>query len=131
MNLFSIRPNVYASPVKNVHCHYTCSLDRKYRVLISIVCLSVCLSWCVCVSVCLPVCLSVCLCVCVCVYDNSKNNGSINLKLEQIVVFENSSEEFEIWALYDQGQGHGVTLKFFSVYYNTNCQVIYLSFGTC
>ena len=32
---------------------YTCGLDRKYRVLVSVVCLSVCVS----------VCLSVCLCV--------------------------------------------------------------------
>ena len=61
--------------------------------------------------------LSVCLSVCV--HDNSKNNGSINLKLEHIVV-----------ALSDQGQGHSVTLKFFSIYHNTNCQGPYLSFGT-
>ena len=27
------------------------------------------------------------------------------------------------WALSDQGQGHGATLKFFSIYHNTNCQV--------
>ena len=42
--------------------------------------------------------LSVCLCVClcVCVHDDSKNNGSIHLKLEHIVVYENSSEEFDI-----------------------------------
>ena len=44
----------------------------------------------VCVSVCLSVCLSVC------VHDNSKNNGSIDLKLEHIVVYENSSDEFDI-----------------------------------
>ena len=36
-----------------------------------------------------------------------------------------------VWALSDQGHGHGVTLKFFSIYHNTNCQVLYLSFGTC
>ena len=41
-------------------------------------------------SVCLSVCLSVC------VHDNSKNNGSIDLKLEHIVVYENSSDEFDI-----------------------------------
>ena len=47
---------------------------------------------------CLSVCLFVCLCVClsVCVHDNSKNNGSIDLKLEHIVVYENSSDEFDI-----------------------------------
>ena len=32
----------------------------------------------------------------VCVHDNSKNNGSIHLKLEHVVVFENSSDEFDI-----------------------------------
>ena len=32
----------------------------------------------------------------VCVHDNSKNNGSIDLKLEHIVVYENSSDEFDI-----------------------------------
>ena len=37
---------------------------------------------CVCVSWCLSV------CVCVCVHDNAKNNGSIDLKLEHIVVYE-------------------------------------------
>ena len=54
--------------------------------------MSVCV--CVCLSVCPSVCLSVC--VCVCVHDNSKNNGSIHLKLEYIVVYENSSDEFDI-----------------------------------
>ena len=41
-------------------------------------------------------CPSVCLCWCVCVHDNSKNNGSIHLKLEHIVVCENSSDWFNI-----------------------------------
>ena len=42
--------------------------------------------------------MSVCVCVCVsvCVHDNSKNNGSIHLKLEHIVVYENSLDEFNI-----------------------------------
>ena len=97
----------------------------------------VCVSVCVCLSVCPSVrpsvCVSVCLswCVCVCVHDNSKNNGSIHLKLEHIVVYENSSDEFDIGHCPDQGQAHGVTLKFFSIYHNTNCQGPYLSFGTC
>ena len=41
--------------------------------------------------------MSVCVCVSV-VHDNSKNNGSIHLKLEHIVVhvYENSSDEFNI-----------------------------------
>ena len=50
-----------------------------YRVLMS-----------VCVSV------SVCLCVCVCVHDNSKNNGSIHLKLEHIVVYENYLDDLDL-----------------------------------
>ena len=55
----------------------------------------------VCVSVLLSVCLSVCVCVCVsclsvCVHDNSKNKGSVNLKVKNIVVYENSSDEFDI-----------------------------------
>ena len=45
------------------------------------------MSICVCARVC------VCVCVCVCVHDNSKNNDSIHLKLEHIVVYENSSDE--------------------------------------
>ena len=43
--------------------------------------------------------MSVCVCVCVvcvCVHDNSKNSGSINLKLEHVVVYEISSHEFDI-----------------------------------
>ena len=48
----------------------------------------------VCVSVCLGVCLSVCLSVCV--HDNATNNGSFDLKLEHIEVYENSSDEFDI-----------------------------------
>ena len=49
-------------------------------------------------SVCVCVCLSVCLCVCVSVSvnDNSKNNGLIDVKLEHTVVYENSSDEFDI-----------------------------------
>ena len=49
---------------------------------------------CVCASVCLSACLSVFLSLCV--HDNSKNNDSIHLKLEHIVVYENSSDEFDI-----------------------------------
>ena len=46
----------------------------------------------------MSVCLSECVCVClsVCVHNNSKNNGSIDFKLEPIVVYENSSDEFDI-----------------------------------
>ena len=64
---------------------YSCGLSTA---TIEYSSLSVCL--CVCVSVCLSVCLSVC------VHDNSKNNGSIDVKLEHIVLYENSSDEFNI-----------------------------------
>ena len=49
----------------------------------------------VCGSVRLSVLVSVC-CVSVCVHNNSKNNGSIHLKLKHIVVYENSSNKFDI-----------------------------------
>ena len=42
----------------------------------------------------------VCVCVCVClsvgVHDNSKNNCLMCLKLEHIVVYENSLDQFDI-----------------------------------
>ena len=40
--------------------------------------------------------LCVCLCVCVFLHDNSKRNRSRNTKSEYIVVYENSSDEFDI-----------------------------------
>ena len=55
---------------------YTCGSNRKYRVLVSVVCLSVCLS--------------------VCKHDNSKNKGPRILKFEYIVGYEKSSDEFDI-----------------------------------
>ena len=45
---------------------------------------------CVCVCVCVRV------CVCVFLHDNSKRNRFRNTKLEYIVVYENSSDEFDI-----------------------------------
>ena len=44
----------------------------------------------------MSVCVCLCVCLCDCVYDNTKNNGSVHLKLEHIVVYENSSDEFDI-----------------------------------
>ena len=38
---------------------------------------------------------------CTCIHDNSKRNRSRNMKLEYIVVYENSLDKFNI----DQGQG--------------------------
>ena len=58
-------------------------INRSYRVLKS-----------VCVSLCLSVCVSVCSYVCV--DNNSKNNELIKLKAKHIVIFENSSDEFNV-----------------------------------
>ena len=46
----------------------------------------------------MSVCVSGCLCVCVSVYvhDNANNNGSIHLKLEHTVVYENSSDDLTL-----------------------------------
>ena len=41
-------------------------------------------------------CVCVFVCVCVFLHDNSKRNRSRNTKLEYIVVYENSSDEFDI-----------------------------------
>ena len=48
------------------------------------------------------------------------------MKCEYIVVYENCSYEFDI--------GHctikvKITAGIFSIYHNTNCQVLYLNFG--
>ena len=43
------------------------------------------------------------------------------MKFKYIVVYENNSES--ILGLSDQGQGHGATLKIFSINCNTNFQV--------
>ena len=79
-------------------------MNRNYRVLtrvcVCVVCVCVCVRVCVCACVraCVCVCVSVCLCVCVCVCVdiNSKSNVLITLKLEHMVVYENSSDEFDI-----------------------------------
>ena len=49
----------------------------------------------VCVCVCACVCVSVSVCVCF-LHDNSKRNRSRNTKSEYSVVYENSSDEFDI-----------------------------------
>ena len=62
--------------------YYSCVFGkRNYRVLVRV---------CVCVCVCM------CPCVCVFLHDNSKRNRSRNTKLEYLVVYENSSDEFDI-----------------------------------
>ena len=64
--------------------YYNCVFGkRNYRVLIR-------------VSVCVCVCVFVCVCVCVFLHDNSKRHRSRNTKSEYIVVYENSSDEFDI-----------------------------------
>ena len=45
--------------------------------------------------VCVCVCVRFRVCVCVFLHDNSKRNRSRNTKLENIVVYENSSDEFD------------------------------------
>ena len=60
-----------------------------------------------------------------------KNNGSIHLKLEHIVVYENTLDEIDIGHCEIKVKVTSVTLKLFSIYHNTNYQVLYLSFGTC
>ena len=47
-------------------------------------------------SLCVCVCVRVCVCVCVFLHDNSKRNRSRNTKSEYIVVYENSSDKFDI-----------------------------------
>ena len=74
----------------------------------------------------MSVCPSVCLFVCV--LDNAKNNGSINLKIKHTEVYEDGSDKFHNGQYSYHGQGHSKTLSYFSIYHNTKCQVLYLSF---
>ena len=54
----------------------------------------------------MSVCVSACLCVSVYTLTQKIMVQSIQSKLEHFVVYENSSDDFEQWALSDQGQGH-------------------------
>ena len=72
---------------------------------------------------------SVCVYVSVC--KTKTNNGSVHLKLEHInCSIWKQLGRVRHWALSDQGEGHEVTLNFFSIYHNTNCQVLNVSFST-
>ena len=73
-------------------CYYSCGLSTA---TIEYSCPSVCVSLCLCC--CVFVCVSWCLAVCLSVYTITKQiiNGSIHLKLEPIVVYENSLDEFD------------------------------------
>ena len=60
--------------------YYSCVFGKcNYRVLVRV-----------------SVCVCVCPCLCVFLHDNSKRNRSRNTKLEYIVVYENSSDKFDI-----------------------------------
>ena len=72
--------------VRTWNIFYSCVFGkRNYRVLVR-----------VCVCVCVCVCVSPCLCACEFLHDNSKRNQCRNTKLEYIVAYENSSDEFDI-----------------------------------
>ena len=84
----------------------------------------VCVFVCVCVFACVSVLVCVCVCVggCVFLHDNSKRNLSRNTKLKYIVVYENSSKEFEVRRIKVKVT---VGVQMFSpLYHNINCQVI-------
>ena len=78
--MFTIIREMFQSWMNNYSCVFG---KRNYRVLVR-------------VSVCVCVCVCVCLCVCVFLHNNSKRNRSRNMKSEYIVVYENSSDEFDI-----------------------------------
>ena len=50
----------------------------------------------VCVCMCVSLCLCVCLSVCLCMKDMITQKIKVHLKLEHIVVYENSLDEFDI-----------------------------------
>ena len=81
--LLNVQYPFVQSTCRFMYAHnYSCVFGkRNYRVLVR-------------VSVC--VCASVFVCVCVFLHDNSKRNRSRNTKSEHIVVYEKSSEEFDI-----------------------------------
>ena len=70
------------------------------------------------VCVCLPVFPSVFL------HCNSNNNCCRKIKLEYIIVYEKYLGQVRYSTLSDQGQGHSKSTIFFSIYCNTNCQVL-------
>ena len=77
----------------------------------------------VCVCLCLCLCLCVCVCVCVFLLNNTKRNRSRRMKLEYIVVYEKSSEEFGIEHCRIKVKVTVGVYKF-PIYHNTNCQVL-------
>ena len=73
-------------------------------------------------------CVSVCLSVCV--HDNSKKYGSVHLKLEHIVAMKIAWKSSTLGIVQSRSRSQR-DFKFLSINHNTNCQVLYLSFGTC
>ena len=86
------------------------------------VCVCVCVRVCVCVCVHPCVCVCVCVhpCVCVCLHDNSKNNLCRNMKLENIVVYENISDKFDNGHCRIKVKVTVGLLNFSPFYHNTN-----------
>ena len=69
-------------------------------------------------------CVCVCVWVCVFLHDNSKTDRSNNTKSEYIVVYENSSEEFDIELRQIKVKVTVGFQKIFAIYRNTNCQIL-------
>ena len=78
---------------------------------------------CVCVCVCVCWCVCACACVHVCVWGCTITQKDIDLETSNFNTlkynYENNSRS--IWS--EQAKGQRGTLKFFSIYRNTNCQV--------
>ena len=76
-------------------------------------------------------CVSVSVCPCLFLHDNSKRKQSMNTKFEYIVVYENSSDEFDIeFPRIKVKVTDCRRSKIFPIYHNTNCQVLQFNFGT-
>ena len=83
----------------SVHMHYNLDLEDQGHILLPVLDYSYIFRKhnsrvLVLESLCVCVCTSVF--VCVCLHDNSKRNRSRNTKLEYTLVYENSSDEFDI-----------------------------------
>ena len=60
------------------------------------------------------VCVFLCVCVCVFLHGNSKRNRSRNMKVEYIIIYENSLDNFNIghFSLFTQYKLSGPTTQF-------------------
>ena len=91
-------------------------------------CTRVCVYVCVCVCTCVHARMCVCMCVCVCVHMRACTRVCMCVRVcvcvharTRVCVCVRVS-----WALSNKGQGQVATSNFFSIYHNTNCQVLYL-----